>query len=226
MLVQNIDVNGFCVIPDYIGSADLEHLQCFVEGKVRDSGGGYFRLAGKQAFQGTMLDAISDSPAFINLMHRVYEKGYKQPPPKQQFYQLMRCLNGESSKEHLFYFHYDSYAVTALLPIAIPNGRRAGHLIMLPNIRTIRKSYIRNVLDKAIIENKFAQLILRLTCGAMRFGFKKLQPVPGNLYIFWGYRSLHANDECDPDQIRATALYHFGNPHMESPFHKDARKTK
>src|SRR5271165_5315108 len=85
-LVQNIDMNGFCVIPDYIGAADLEHLQCFVEGKVRDSGGGYFRLAGKQDFRGTMLDAIADSPTFISLMHRVYEKGYKKPPPKQQFY--------------------------------------------------------------------------------------------------------------------------------------------
>ncbi len=40
--------------------------------------------------------------------------------------------------------------------------------------------------------------------------------MPGNLYLFSGYRSLHANDECDPAMLRATILLHFGNPHHES----------
>jgi hypothetical protein len=31
--------------------------------------------------------------------------------------------------------------------------------------------------------------------------------IPGNLYFFWGYRTVHANEACDPDKIRATALW-------------------
>jgi hypothetical protein len=40
--------------------------------------------------------------------------------------------------------------------------------------------------------------------------------VPGTIYFFWGYRSLHANQPCDPEFRRATALFHFGDPHARS----------
>jgi hypothetical protein len=39
---------------------------------------------------------------------------------------------------------------------------------------------------------------------------------PGNLYLFWGYRSIHTNEPCDPDKIRATALFHYVDPHIGS----------
>lgn len=97
---------------------------------------------------------------------------------------------------------------------------------MIPNIRTVRKSYARNVLDKILLENNFTQRLLRLAYGAKRLGFVQLQITPGNLYLFWGYRSLHANEACDPDQIRATALYHFGDPHTESTFRHFLRKIR
>lgn len=40
--------------------------------------------------------------------------------------------------------------------------------------------------------------------------------VPGKLYLFWGYRSIHTNEPCDPDAIGATALFHFADPHSNS----------
>ena len=30
--------------------------------------------------------------------------------------------------------------------------------------------------------------------------------VPGNLYLFWGYRTVHANEACDPDRIRGRCV--------------------
>ena len=39
---------------------------------------------------------------------------------------------------------------------------------------------------------------------------------PGNLYLFWGYRSIHTNEPCDPDKTRATALFHYVDPHTDS----------
>ena len=39
---------------------------------------------------------------------------------------------------------------------------------------------------------------------------------PGNVYLFWGYRSLHANLPVDPSYTRATLLYHFGDVHPKS----------
>ncbi len=51
---------------------------------------------------------------------------------------------------------------------------------------------------------------------------------PGNIYLFWGYRSLHANLPVDPDYTRATMLYHFGDVHPKSignKFIKSSRHT-
>jgi hypothetical protein len=39
---------------------------------------------------------------------------------------------------------------------------------------------------------------------------------PGNLYFFWGYKSLHTNEPCDSDEIRSTALLHYTDPHEGS----------
>jgi len=36
---------------------------------------------------------------------------------------------------------------------------------------------------------------------------------PGNLYLFWGYRSYHANFPVKHDLLRATFLMHLGDPH-------------
>ncbi|MEX3986200.1 hypothetical protein AB4Y45_45920 [Paraburkholderia sp. EG287A] len=41
---------------------------------------------------------------------------------------------------------------------------------------------------------------------------------PGNLYSFWGMRSLHANQACLPTSVRSTVLLHFGDPHEGSVF--------
>ena len=38
----------------------------------------------------------------------------------------------------------------------------------------------------------------------------------GNIYFFYGYRTLHANLPVNPEYIRATLLFHFGNPHNDS----------
>ena len=72
------------------------------------------------------------------------------------------------------------------------------------------------MIEKTLLHNTVSQ---KLVAFAVRRGW--LRPIrlklePGNLYLFSGYRSLHANDECDPAMLRATALFHFGNPHHDS----------
>src|SRR5205085_820044 len=39
---------------------------------------------------------------------------------------------------------------------------------------------------------------------------------PGNLYLFWGYRTYHANFPVKHDILRATFLMHQGDPHGRS----------
>ena len=65
-------------------------------------------------------------------------------------------------------FHFDSHVLTMLLPIEVPTGKENGELILVPNVRRIRRWYVSNLIDKVMLGNKLTQLVLR--------GLAKLQP--------------------------------------------------
>ena len=133
---------------------------------------------------------------------------------KQDFYEVLRCLSGKSGQKHSLVFHFDSYIVTALVPIEIPLGGRAGDLLIYPNVRQVRSNYLFNAVDKVLLHNPITQMILRSCINSRRLGPVRIKMVPGNLYLFWGYRSVHTNEPCEPGTIRATALFHYANPHQ------------
>jgi len=225
-LTTAMNTKGIGVLPGYIGADQLAHLQAFVEQRVAGAGGEYVGLIGKAAHDGTMLGDITDQPRFIELLHRVYEAGARRKAPDQSIYQVLRCLKGNSGLRHSLIFHYDSYVITALLPIIIPSEGNAGHLVMWPNSRGIRSSYPLNMIDKILLDNKLTQRLLGYLVGRGGRWLKKVAMVPGNLYFFYGYRTIHANEACDPDKIRATALFHFGDPHAESAIRHFTGKAK
>jgi len=153
-------------------------------------------------------------------MGRIYEAGRGRAAPTQSLYQVLRCLTGKTNLKHAYFFHYDSYVVTALLLIITPEEGRTGDLVMKPNHRSVRSPYFANLVDKILVDNQVSQKIFRRQTEAGRSGFVKVRIVSGNLFLFWGYRSRHANEPCDPAKIRATALFHFGDPHADSGLRK------
>jgi hypothetical protein len=225
-LVADMNRVGFGVLSGYLEPDDLEDLRQFVETAVASNAGEYVVFTGEKAVAGTLLARLSSSPAFVKLLREVYEQGSGHAAPNQSLFQVLRCLKGKSGLKHAFYFHYDSYVVTALLPVIIPSEGSAGHLVMAPNRRPVRSSYLVNLLDKIILDNPATQFLLR---HAFRLGLVKLKQipmVPGNLYLFWGYRTVHGNEPCDPDKIRATALFHFGDPHADSRVRRFTGRAK
>jgi hypothetical protein len=225
-LVADMNRVGFAVLSGYLEPADLKDLPQFVETAVAAAGGEYVVFTGQEAVAGTLLDKLACSPAFVDLLHQVYEQGSGRPVPNQSLYQVLRCLKGKSGLKHAFRFHYDSYVVTALLPVIIPSQGSAGHLVMAPNRRPVRSSYLSNLLDKIILDNPVTQFLLRHGFKSGLLKLKQIRMVPGNLYLFWGYRSVHGNESCDPDKIRATALFHFGDPHAGSSLRRFTGRAK
>jgi hypothetical protein len=225
-LVAEINRNGFGVLPGYLQPEDLAKLRSFVEGAVSAAGEQYVSFTGEEPVKGTLLQVLSNSPSFADLLHRVYELGAGVPAPDQSLYQVLRCLKGESGLKHALLFHYDSYVVTALLPVIIPTEGLTGKLVMAPNVRPIRSSYLFNLIDKIILDNPVTQFLLRKAYRWDLLKLKQIPMVPGNLYFFWGYRSVHGNEACDPDKIRATALFHFGDPHANSRLRKFTGRAK
>ena len=212
-LAREIEANGYARIRGYVPGRDLEAMRAFVRRSVSGADDRYVGFTGPGAVAGSTLDDLAADPSFHDLMARIYEAGTGLKAPPVAFHQVLRCLTGKAALEHSYYFHYDSYVVTALVPIEIPASGLSGDLVMIPGTRPLRRGYARNVIDKLLLDNRLTQWVLKrmLLGGSKRF--VRLRPVPGDLYLFWGYRSVHTNEPCDPDKVRATALFHYANPH-------------
>ena len=194
----------------------LTPLRSFIENQVADNGGEYIAFTGVEPVRGTLLENLGSSPEFMQAFRAIYEKGTGNAAPDVPFYQVLRCLSGKSGERHAFFFHYDSYVITALIPVIIPSDGQCGDLIILPNTRKIRKYYFHNLIDKVLLDNKLSQLLLKYFTSSGNLQATKVRLSPGNVYFFWGCRSIHANEPCAPEKIRATALFHYVDPHAIS----------
>jgi hypothetical protein len=215
-LVDDINTKGYGYLPGFIGPADLERMRAFVASAVQKSNGEYAGFTGPDAVAGSGLDELARSESFRSLIERIYERGTGVKPPRQDYYQILRCLTGPSANKHSYVFHYDSYVITALFPIEIPTSGQSGDFLMIPNTRRIRKNYLSNVIDKIILDNAVSQFVLRKLTKMRMIKLTRIKMVPGNAYFFWGYRTVHTNEPCDIDKVRATALFHYANPHAGS----------
>jgi hypothetical protein len=215
-LVQDIDRDGYAVLTQYIPHSGIDVVRRFVRDAVTAAGNRYVVLIGPTPVAETVLGKMASSPALRRICMRMYEIATSRPASDQPYHQVLRCLTGSSGREHSMVFHFDSHVLAVLLPIEVPAGKDSGELIVLPNIRAIRSRYASNLIDKILVRNPVSQRILRGMAKSRPERFVRISLVPGNLYFFWGYRSIHANAPCDIEKIRATALFHYGDPHSDS----------
>jgi hypothetical protein len=215
-LVQDIERLGYAVLPGYVEAKDLDALRRFVRDAVATARNTYTMLSGPEPVANTALGKMADSRALKRACMRVYELATSRPAPDQGYYQILRCLIGDIGRRHSMVFHFDSYILTLLLPIEVPTGKESGELIVIPNVRPIRRWYISNLIDKVLLDNAITQQILRRMAKLHPERFVRIPMNPGDLYFFWGYRSIHTNAPCDADKIRATALFHYMDPHRGS----------
>lgn len=213
-----IDRNGFAVIERYISAEVLEQGRAFIEQQATNREGEYFAIHGIEALGGSIVAALALSAPLKETLAELYRiQTEREPAATEQIFPVIRCLQGRSGLKQSHFYHFDATAVTALLPLFIPTeGEHCGDLLIFPNLRRVRFNALHNVIEKAVLHNTLSQ---KLVAFAVRRGWLRpirLKLVPGNLYLFSGYRSLHANDQCDPAMLRATALFHFGNPHHDS----------
>ncbi|MEH6387571.1 phytanoyl-CoA dioxygenase family protein [Pseudomonas profundi] len=232
-LASEIESNGYAVFENFFTPEQLEQAREYIRAQTSKHNQEYFSIHGIEAMEGSVLASLGGSTTFKQFLSDMYEQvtGF-QPPVAERIFPVIRCLQGKSGLKESHFYHFDATAVTALAPVFIPTeGQHCGDLIIFPNVRPVRSSAVLNIAEKAVMHNKLSQ---KLTAIAVKRGLLKpitVKLVPGNLYLFWGYRSLHSNDQCDPENLRATGLYHFGNPHRESSLAriflgKNKRKAK
>ena len=216
-LAQSMDDDGVGVLDDIVPTAILTKLRSGVAELVRQQGTRYFGFSGAQWINGTCLAPLFEDSGLHALLRQLYVRKMGTLPPSDRILPVMRVLSGEQGIRHSNNFHYDSYAISILVPILIPNdpGELAGHLVMFPNLRNARRFAIVNIVEKAIVENLFGR-IWRSPRVQKWLSAKVVTLKPGSLYFIWGLRSLHANQACAPSSVRCTVLFHFGDPHESS----------
>lgn len=216
-LATDIDTHGFTILKNVLSEPELDQLQAFTDSRALKHPGEYFAYHGENALSESLLASLWSDPSIKQLLESLYRHAAQQDSPSQQIFPVLRCIQGSRGVRESNCFHFDASLVTALIPIYIPTeGRECGDLMIFPNSRKLRSNVVRNVVEKALLQNRFSRW---LTCIAIRQGWlhpKVLKLVPGNIYLFWGYRSLHANQPCSPGLKRATAILHFGDPHSGS----------
>jgi len=216
-LAREIDANGFAQLNGAVSEANLEQLRAYTDAQAQQHQGEYFAYHGEQALAGSLLADLWADPQLTALLGGLYLHAAGHAAASQRVFPVLRCVQGDNGQRESNAFHFDASLVTALIPIFIPqNGEERGDLILFPNLRRVRSFVLFNVIEKALLQNRLTR---KLICLAMQRGWLKpdtLRLQPGNIYFFWGYRSLHANKAISPELKRATALFHFGDPHTGS----------
>ena len=218
----NSAMNGYGVgvLRNVISDSVLERTRSYVKQALEKHNGQYFSLRGLEWIAESPLDAVFRSEGFHAVLKGLYEKAMDASPPSDRIAPSIRVLSGTLGLRHSNLFHYDSYVVTALVPILIPTrpDELPGHLVMFPNLRNVRRRAVVNIIEKALVESSAGRRLWRSHWAQRLLGARVVPLEPGNIYFFWGMRALHANQPCLPESVRSTALFHFGDPHEKSIF--------
>lgn len=217
LIASEMDNKGSCCIANFLSDEQLKSLKQFIEAEGNKHKNSYFAHHGGPEVEQSQLGELGGSAEFRALLESVYQAGAGKAAYSSEILKVLRCVQGSSGRRESNCFHYDASLVTALLPIEIPqDGIDRGDLILFPNLRRIRSNVLFNVLEKLLLQNPLSRKLLSAAIRHRILQPEILRLVPGNLYLFWGYRTLHANEPCDPAQRRATAIFHYGDPHAGS----------
>jgi hypothetical protein len=218
-LVRQMNSPGHACVANFIPETELSTARAFVMRELERHGLTSFAFHGPAAAASEFMRRLGASDEFRDLLVRIYEAGTGRTGPSTPPFQNLRVVAGHAGLRQAHLFHYDAYVVTALVPIIIPDapGEQRGDLVLYPKLRAVRGSVVTNLVEKALWQNPLARRVARSRVTSRLLGAETVRMTPGNLYLFWGYQSLHGNQRIDPESVRATALFHYADPHEESP---------
>jgi transposase len=129
--------------------------------------------------------------------------GYRQ--------RVLRILDGSAVDSPPFDWHYDANAVTMLVPIVIPDND-SGRVALFPDHRPHRRWATLSAAERLFVHNKLYGRLMRRRYESNPSAFT-VPLTPGDVYLFRGYRALHATLPWPRDTLRVTLLLQYGHPY-------------
>ena len=168
------------------------------------------------AGDGEAIDALLADPELAGFLESVATRLHPRSDPDDRHVDVsLRIINGPDEGEQPLWFHYDATVVTVVFPIEIP--ATGGELVMHANRRPFRRLVLTNIVEKMVTQS-----------NAYRRRFEAGEPtavslVPGNAYVFSGYRSYHATLPCPVGARRITLMVHYKDAHGGSKMLQGAK---
>jgi hypothetical protein len=138
---------------------------------------------------------------------------------------VLRILDGSNVETPPFDWHYDSNAVTMLVPIVVP-ADGTGQVAIFPDHRPHRPWAALSAAERLLVHNQMYGRRMRRRYADDPSAFT-VSLVPGDAYLFRGYRALHSVLPWSKDTLRVTLVLHYGRPYgAEGPVIRAVRRWR
>jgi hypothetical protein len=225
---RELDRAGFLCLKGVVSPEWLAEARASVDANLVEYGETDFCIVNPAGEAGTPAQRFITDPDVRALMsglvaHR-WPRAYVED---EEIETVLRVLAGPERAATSFAFHYDATVITMLVPLYIPDAGPggSGELVVFANKRPFRRSAVMNIFDKIAAQNP---LFRKYAIRKLKHAPEKYAVVlePGNVYLFWGYRTYHGNGPCAANTVRATLLLHLGDPHHGSSITNAAKVLK
>jgi hypothetical protein len=217
-LVEELNRTGFVCLENAVDQDWLERARSHIKSLLNTHGERFFSIVRPGDESGSPAREMASDPQLHRLIRDLTLSACPRGvEPGADIYNVLRIIAGPKSEEGSLLFHYDASVVTALVPIFMPANelRPCGELVTFPNRRPFRRSAAVNLIEKLLVQNRWSRRRAKRTFDAAPDDHLQLLH-PGNIYLFWGYRTYHGNLPSAPNSLRATMLLHYGNPHGDN----------
>lgn len=217
-IINKINENGFFSLENFVDPIDIDLCRNYILEYDKKYNKNFYTKIDLCNEEGSIFNIFLSKYKITDLASEISNLNTDIKSNNNESLNVLRVIHSDPKNGNSLKFHFDASAVTILIPIEIPNlnsGDYSGSLIILPNIRKFNTGYFFNLLQKIILQNSLSRKLLMLI---IRDRLEKyiVNLVPGNIYIFWGYRSLHANMSINGFIKRSTLIFHFNYIHSDS----------
>jgi len=217
-IADQLDETGVVCIDDAVPAEWLAQARANVEDRLSIYGEHDHFIRSPEGEEHSAVEAFINSPSVLSLLADVVRARFPEGPADLELTgSALRVIAGPRGEGDAFWFHYDASVVTMVVPIFMPDAARgnSGELVGLFNKRPFRRFVLANIIDKVVGQSQFYRRHILRRLDRTDY-LQRVDMEVGNLYLFWGYRSLHGNMPCESGALRATLLLHFGRPHGTS----------
>lgn len=208
----DLDRNGLVSLGGVITAEWLSVARNEVNAYLARHGRREHNLTDMRVWECPTIAALADDQRVETFLHSLASFPESAGPAHAGYQQrVLRILDGSNVDTPPFDWHYDANAVTMLVPIVVPDGG-TGRVAIFPDHRPHRRWAMLSAAERLLVHNPRYGRRMRRRYEGDPSAFT-ISLVPGDAYLFRGYRALHSVLPWPKETLRATLVLQYGHPY-------------